>query len=176
MKKLVLSVLAMFAAVNANAEIITGEESMTEVQKQYIKIETKYGDIFFEFFEQDAPKHVEAFKKLTTDGFYNGLVFHRVVPDFVAQTGDPTGTGTGGPGYNIKAEFNSKPHIRGAVGMARAQHPDSAGSQFYFVLKDARFLDGDYTVFGQVVKGMEVVDQITQGDKMDKVTIVTEIE
>jgi|TARA_Y100001960_G_C14590177_1_gene785267 peptidylprolyl isomerase/peptidyl-prolyl cis-trans isomerase B (cyclophilin B) len=176
MKKLVLSVLAMFAAVNANAEIITGEESMTEVQKQYIKIETKYGDIFFEFFEQDAPKHVEAFKKLTTDGFYNGLVFHRVVPDFVAQTGDPTGTGTGGPGYNIKAEFNSKPHIRGAVGMARAGHPDSAGSQFYFVLKDARFLDGDYTVFGQVVKGMEVVDQITQGDKMDKVTIVTEIE
>ena len=176
MKKLVLSVLAMFAVVNANAEIITGEESMTEVQKQYIKIETKYGDIFFEFFEQDAPKHVEAFKKLTTDGFYNGLVFHRVVSDFVAQTGDPTGTGTGGPGYNIKAEFNSKPHIRGAVGMARAQHPDSAGSQFYFVLKDARFLDGDYTVFGQVVKGMEVVDQITQGDKMDKVTIVTEIE
>jgi len=176
MKKLFLCALAMFTAANAKAEIITGEKSMTDVQKEYIKIETKYGNVFFEFFEQDAPKHVAAFKKLTTDGFYNGLVFHRVVADFVAQTGDPTGTGTGGPGYNLKAEFNDRPHVRGALGMARAGHPDSAGSQFYFVLKDARFLDHEYTVFGQVVKGMEVVDQIVQGDKMDKVTLVTEID
>jgi peptidyl-prolyl cis-trans isomerase B (cyclophilin B) len=177
MKKIFLCLLTMFAISNANAEILTsGETSMTEPKKEYIKIETKYGDVFFEFFEQDAPKHVAAFKKLTQKGFYNGLKFHRVVPDFVAQTGDPTGTGTGGPGYNLKAEFNDRPHIRGAVAMARAANPDSAGSQFYIVLKDARFLDHDYTVFGQVVQGMDVVDQITQGDKMDKVSIVTEIE
>ena len=175
MKKLFLTALAMFTVVNANAEIITGDNSMTEVQKQYVKIETKYGDVFLEFFEADAPKHVEAFKKLTQDGFYNGLVFHRVIPGFVAQTGDPTGTGTGGPGYTLKAEFNERPHVRGALGMARSAHPDSAGSQFYIVLEDAPHLNRQYTVFGQVVKGMEVVDQITQGDKMDKVTLVTEL-
>ena len=176
MKKLIIAALAMFATANVNAEVITGENTMTEQVKEYVKVETKYGDVFFEFFEADAPKHVEAFKKLTNEGFYNGLKFHRVVPDFVAQTGDPTGTGTGGPGYNLKAEFNDRPHVRGAIGMARAGHPDSAGSQFYFVLKDARFLDNEYTVFGQVVKGMEFIDQITQGDKMENVTIVTEVE
>lgn len=175
MKKLFLTALAMFSVANANAEIITGDNSMTEVQKQYVKIETKYGDVFLEFFEADAPKHVEAFKKLTQEGFYDGLVFHRVIPGFVAQTGDPTGTGTGGPGYTLKAEFNERPHVRGALGMARSASPDSAGSQFYIVLEDAPHLNRQYTVFGQVVKGMEVVDQITQGDKMDKVTLVTEI-
>lgn len=178
MKKIFSVLLALLSlSTAANAQDLTiGDKTSMENQKEYVKIETDYGNVYFEFFEHDAPKHVEAFKKLTNEGFYNGLVFHRVVPDFVAQTGDPTGTGTGGPGYNLKAEFNSKPHIRGAIGMARAQHPDSAGSQFYFVLKDARFLDHEYTVFGQVVKGMEVVDQITQGDKMNNVSIVTEVE
>ncbi|MCP4355935.1 MAG: peptidylprolyl isomerase [Proteobacteria bacterium] len=176
MLTILLALLSVSTVANAQG-LQTGEKpTMDQPTKEYVKVETKHGDVFFEFFENDAPKHVEAFKKLTTDGFYDGLVFHRVVPDFVAQTGDPTGTGTGGPGYNLKAEFNSRPHVRGALGMARSQHPDSAGSQFYFVLKDARFLDNEYTVFGQVVKGMEVVDQIVQGDKMDKVTIVTEVE
>ena len=150
---------------------------MTEqAQKQYVKLETKYGDVFFEFFEQDAPKHVEAFKKLTEKGFYNGLVFHRVIAGFVAQTGDPTGTGTGGPGYTLDAEFNERKHVKGALGMARSGHPDSAGSQFYFVLDDAPHLNRQYTVFGQVVKGMENIDQIKQGDKMENVTLVTEID
>lgn len=174
MKKTLLATLVALFAVNANAQI--GEKVMTETQKEYVKVETKHGDVYFEFFEKDAPKHVEAFKKLTNEGFYDGLVFHRVVPDFVAQTGDPTGTGTGGPGYTLKAEFNDRPHIRGAVGMARSGHPDSAGSQFYFVLKDARFLDNEYTVFGQVVKGMENIDLIVQGDAMDKVSIVNSID
>ena len=177
MKKVFL-IIAMALAFTANAqELPKGEDEMTEeVKNEYIKIETDHGDVIFEFFPEDAPKHVEAFKKLTSEGFYDGLVFHRVVEDFVAQTGDPEGTGTGGPGYNLKAEFNNRSHVRGALGMARSQHRDSAGSQFYIVLKDSTFLDHQYTVFGQVVQGMEVVDQISQGDKMNSVTIVNEIK
>jgi peptidylprolyl isomerase/peptidyl-prolyl cis-trans isomerase B (cyclophilin B) len=111
---------------------------------------------------------------LARKGFYNGLVFHRVVPGFVVQGGDPKGNGTGGPGYQIKAEFNDRRHVRGTLAMARSQDPDSAGSQFYITYGPQPHLDRNYTVFGQVVSGMEHVDRIKQGDRMTTVAIVEE--
>ena len=123
------------------------------------------------FYPQDAPKTVENFVTLAKKGYYNGLTFHRVVPDFVVQGGCPKGDGTGGPGYQIKAEFNKQKHVRGAVAMARSQHPDSAGSQFYICYGATPHLDGNYTVFGKVVSGMEHVDRIKQGDRMKTVAI-----
>jgi cyclophilin family peptidyl-prolyl cis-trans isomerase len=132
----------------------------------------KGGEITIEFFPEDAPKTVENFVTLAKKGFYDGLTFHRVEPNFVIQGGDPKGNGTGGPGYTIKAEFNKQKHDRGAVAMARSQSPDSAGSQFYITLAPAHFLDGKYTVFGKVTGGMDVVDKIKVGDKMKSVKIV----
>jgi len=137
-----------------------------------VEITTSKGPVTVVLYPDVAPKHVEAFKTLVQKGFYNGLKFHRVVPGFVAQTGDPTGTGTGGPGYTLKAEFNNKPHKRGALGMARAASPDSAGSQFYFVLEAAPHLDNNYTVFGEVTSGMENIDKIKVGDTMETLKIV----
>jgi len=134
----------------------------------------KGGEIRMEFYPDDAPKTVENFVTLVKKGFYNGLTFHRVVADFVAQGGCPQGTGTGGPGYTLKAEFNKQKHVRGTVAMARSQHPDSAGSQFYICYGPTPHLDGQYTVFGRVVTGMEHVDRIKQGDKMTSVTIAVE--
>jgi peptidyl-prolyl cis-trans isomerase B (cyclophilin B) len=122
-------------------------------------------------FPDDAPLHAAAFLKLADAGFYDGLSFHRVEPGFVVQGGDPKGDGTGGPGYRLKAEFNSRPHVRGTVAMARATQPDSAGSQFYICLDDARFLDRQYTVFGQMIDGFDALDAIRVGDSMTKVTI-----
>ena len=132
----------------------------------------KGGEIVIEFFPQDAPKTVENFVTLAKKGFYNGLTFHRVVPGFVAQGGDPRGNGTGGPGYTVKAEFNKQKHLRGTLAMARSQDPDSAGSQFYICLGPQPSLDGQYTVFGKVTKGMEIVDGIKAGDRMKTVRIV----
>ena len=134
----------------------------------------KGGEIRIEFFPEDAPKTVENFVTLAKKGFYTGLNFHRVVPDFVVQGGCPKGNGTGGPGYTIKAEFNKQKHVRGTVAMARSQHPDSAGSQFYICYGSTPHLDGQYTVFGKVVSGMELVDRIKQGDMMTSVTIAEE--
>ncbi len=130
------------------------------------------GEIKIEFFPQDAPKTVENFVTLAKKGFYDGLAFHRVVPDFVVQGGDPKGNGTGGPGYTIKAEFNQRKHVRGTLAMARSQHPDSAGSQFYITYGAQPHLDNSYTIFGHVVSGMEHVDRIKQGDRMRSVAIV----
>jgi peptidylprolyl isomerase/peptidyl-prolyl cis-trans isomerase B (cyclophilin B) len=124
-----------------------------------------------ELFPDDAPMHAAAFLKLAKAGFYDGLTFHRVEPGFVIQGGDPDGDGTGGPGYRLKAEFNKRPHVRGALAMARSSNPDSAGSQFYICLGDARFLDGQYTVFGQLTQGLETLDAIRRGDTMDKLTV-----
>jgi cyclophilin family peptidyl-prolyl cis-trans isomerase len=132
------------------------------------KIQTKFGEIAIEFFTEAAPKTVENFVNLAKSGFYDGLVFHRIVPGFVIQGGDPNTKsaanrnrwGTGGPGWAVKAEFNKNKHSRGALSMARAQDPNSAGSQFFIVLKDANFLDGQYTVFGRVIAGMDAVDKI----------------
>lgn len=132
----------------------------------------KGGEIRMEFFPGDAPKTVENFVTLAKKGFYDGLTFHRVVPDFVVQGGCPKGDGTGGPGHTIEAEFNAQKHVRGTVAMARAQHPDSAGSQFYICYGPTPHLDGNYTVFGRVVAGLEHVDRIAQGDRMTSVTIV----
>jgi peptidylprolyl isomerase/peptidyl-prolyl cis-trans isomerase B (cyclophilin B) len=132
----------------------------------------KGAEIRIEFFPADAPKTVENFVTLARQGFYDGLTFHRVVPGFVVQGGDPKGNGTGGPGYTIKAEFNKNKHVRGSVAMARSAQPDSAGSQFYITYGPQPHLDGSYTVFGQVVAGMDHVDGIRQGDRMTTVVIV----
>jgi peptidyl-prolyl cis-trans isomerase B (cyclophilin B) len=131
-------------------------------------------EIRIEFYPADAPKTVENFVTLAKKGFYDNLTFHRVVPDFVVQGGCPKGDGTGGPGHTVKAEFNKQKHVRGSVAMARSQHPDSAGSQFYITYGATPHLDGSYTVFGHVVSGMEHVDGIKQGDRMKTVAIVEE--
>ena len=128
-------------------------------------------EIRLEFYPADAPKTVENFLTLAKKGFYNNLTFHRVVPDFVVQGGCPKGNGTGGPGYTIPAEFNTQKHVRGTVAMARSQHPDSAGCQFYITYGATPHLDNSYTVFGKVVSGMEEVDRIKQGDRMTSVAI-----
>jgi peptidyl-prolyl cis-trans isomerase B (cyclophilin B) len=123
-------------------------------------METDHGTIELEFWPDVAPKTVENFLKLARDGFYNGLIFHRVIPGFMIQGGCPQGTGTGGPGYQIKAEFSARKHKRGVISMARSSHPDSAGSQFFLMHDDSPHLDGKYTAFGQITKGIEVVDKI----------------
>jgi cyclophilin family peptidyl-prolyl cis-trans isomerase len=135
------------------------------------RISTDKGDIVFTFYPQDAPQHSAAFIKLARAGFYDGTTFHRVEPGFVIQGGDPSGNGTGGPGYQLDAEFNENPHITGTVAMARSSNPNSAGSQFYICLGDAPFLNRQYTVFGHVVEGQNVVNDIRKGDVMNSVTI-----
>ncbi|HET9393264.1 MAG TPA: peptidylprolyl isomerase [Candidatus Rubrimentiphilum sp.] len=151
-----------------------GEELRTLLDRaktSTARITTPKGDMVFTFYADDAPQHSAAFVKLAEAGFYDGLAFHRVEPGFVIQGGDPKGDGTGGPGYNLKAEFNDRPHVRGTVAMARASSPDSAGSQFYICLDDARFLDKQYTVFGQLTDGFETLDAIRRGDEITKVVI-----
>ena len=133
------------------------------------RITTPKGEIVFKFFPEDAPGTVSSFIKLARNGFYNGLTFHRVEPGFVIQGGCPQGTGTGGPGYRLKAEFNDRLHDAGAVAMARSQSPDSAGSQFYICLEDAHFLDRQYTVFGHVTSGLDVARRVKVGDTMNVV-------
>ena len=130
-------------------------------------IETNFGKISFQLLPDLAPETVRNFEKLATTNFYDGTLFHRVIPGFMIQGGDPntknsdkSSWGTGGPGYTVKAEFNSKSHLRGVVSMARAMDPDSAGSQFFIVTADSTFLDGQYTAFGEVTEGMETADKI----------------
>ncbi|MBN9597682.1 MAG: peptidylprolyl isomerase [Afipia sp.] len=128
-------------------------------------LETTQGPVTIEMRPDLAPGHVEHIKKLVREGFYDGIVFHRVIDGFMAQTGCPQGTGTGGSKYpNIKAEFNAEPHVRGTASMARAANPDSANSQFFICFDDARFLDKQYTVWGKVTSGMENVDKIKRGE------------
>jgi peptidylprolyl isomerase len=127
-------------------------------------METTKGKVVIELRPDLAPNHVARIKELARSGFYDGIVFHRVIDGFMAQTGDPTGTGMGGSGQNLKAEFNDAPHERGVCSMARAQNPDSADSQFFICFDNARFLDRQYTVWGKVTEGMEAVDQIKRGE------------
>jgi len=127
-------------------------------------LELKNGQVVIELFAEKAPNHVARIKELTREKFYDGIVFHRVIEGFMAQTGDPTGTGMGGSGKNINAEFNDLEHTRGTLSMARAASPNSADSQFFIVFEDASFLNGQYTAFGRVVKGMQHVDRIKMGD------------
>jgi peptidyl-prolyl cis-trans isomerase B (cyclophilin B) len=145
---------------------VSPEESKKMSETKAI-IETKFGNMTIKFFPDVAPGHVKNFIDLAKKGFYDGTIFHRVIPGFMIQGGDPNSKdanksrhGTGGPGYTIKAEFNSKPHKRGVLSMARSASPDSAGSQFFIVVKDSNFLDRQYTVFGEVESGIEVADKI----------------
>jgi peptidyl-prolyl cis-trans isomerase B (cyclophilin B) len=142
---------------------------MAETPTPRAVIETRFGEIEIEFLPDKAPGHVKNFLDLARKGFYDGSTFHRVIPGFMIQGGDPNTKdksasrdrhGTGGPGYSIKAEFNDTPHKRGVVSMARSNDPNSAGSQFFVVVKDSNFLDRQYTAFGRVTRGMDVADQI----------------
>ena len=159
---LLLGVGALFAADKAPTGKVEGAKGPKAI------IKTKFGDMDVVFFPEKAPKHVENFIALAKSGFYNGTIFHRVIPGFMIQGGDPNTKdlnkpetyGQGGPSQRLKAEFNDIPHRRGILSMARTNDPNSAGSQFFIVVKDSNFLDGQYTVFGEVVKGMEVADKI----------------
>ena len=162
--------LSLFTSESFSQEVRYRKFSSEEVKKmseQQAIIRTNLGDITLKFFPEVAPNHVNNFIEFAKKGFYNGTTFHRVVPKFVIQGGDPNSKnpdrskhGMGGPGYQVKAEFNKKPHRRGTLSMARSAHPDSAGSQFFICVADIPSLDGQYTVFGEVVKGIEVVDKI----------------
>ena len=133
-------------------------------KENILYLDLKDGRVVIEMLPNAAPKHVARIKELVRQGFYDGIVFHRVIDGFMAQTGDPLGTGMGGSGKKLAAEFNSEPHVRGTVSMARAMDPNSADSQFFICFADARFLDRQYTVWGKVVSGMEFVDKIKKGD------------
>ncbi len=134
-------------------------------------IETDKGNIVLELFEKDAPNTVANFEKLINDGFYDGLKFHRIISNFMIQTGCPVGNGTGGPGYKIKCEINPRKHQKGTLSMAHAGK-DTGGSQFFITHSPQPHLDGVHTVFGQVIEGMDVVNKMKQGDVMKKVTVV----
>ena len=145
-------------------------------------IETTKGTVTIQLRPDLAPKHVERIKQLARDKFYDGIVFHRVIEGFMAQTGCPHGRGTGGSSYpNLPAEFNAEPHLRGACSMARSSNPNSANSQFFICFDDATFLDRNYTVWGKVISGMEAVDQLARGepprspDKMISVRIAADL-
>ncbi len=154
------------------------KKDIEEMKKKIAVIQTNKGVIKFEFFPDVAPKTVANFINLTENGFYDGTKFHRVVAGFVIQGGDPLSKdnnpyndGTGGPGYTIPAEFNNRPHLEGTVAMARSADPNSAGSQFYICLAPQPQLNGQYTVFGQVIEGLKVVHQIQKNDIINKITI-----
>ncbi|MEG9862295.1 MAG: peptidylprolyl isomerase [Parvularculales bacterium] len=134
-------------------------------EKNMIYLDLKDGRVVIELLEDKAPEHVKRIKQLAHEGFYDGIVFHRVIDGFMAQTGDPTGTGMGGSTYpDLKAEFNDESFTRGTIGMARSSNPDSANSQFFIVFGDAGFLDSQYTLWGRVIEGMEHVDAIKRGE------------
>jgi peptidyl-prolyl cis-trans isomerase B (cyclophilin B) len=171
MKKAFLKILATICAgaVVCNAQEAKQEKETKEVNtKEVAVIKTTKGDMVIEFWSDVAPNTVENFKKLARSGFYDGTAFHRIIKGFMIQGGDPLTKdkskedlyGTGGPGYQIKAEFNNRKHERGVISMARAAHPDSAGSQFFICHGDATFLDGKYTAFGKLIKGYDVLDKI----------------
>lgn len=177
-KKGLILVLMLLFAVSAQAETKNKKFAKEEIKKMSettAVIETKFGNIELKFFPDVAPKHVNNFIELAKKGFYDGTIFHRVIPGFMIQGGDPnsknpdkTSHGTGGPGHTVKAEFNDKPHKKGTLSMARSGHPDSAGSQFFICVGDARFLDKQYSVFGEVVSGLDVVDKIVSQPKDSK--------
>lgn len=157
-------------STNTERNNLMTEKKMSESNIVTIELET--GVVTIELYPDVAPKTVESFKGLISKGFYDGLTFHRVIPGFMAQGGDPDGTGMGGPGFNLKAEFNDKKHVRGTLAMARTANPDSAGSQFYICYGPQPHLDKQYTIFGQVTDGMELIDDIQNGAVMKKLTIV----
>lgn len=158
--------------------IFTGN-AMAENANEKLLIELTHGDVVIELHSDIAPLHVDRIKTLAKDGFYDGIIFHRVIEGFMAQTGDPTGTGYGGSDYpDLRAEFSNKPFERGTIGMARSSNPNSGNSQFFICFEPAPFLNGQYTVWGTVIEGMENVDKIARGeppanpDKIIKMTVV----
>ena len=158
----VLVVTAVLAAVACAAP---GMSLAADPLENVVLLDLKDGRVTILLRPDLAPKHVERVKKLTREGFYDGIVFHRVIEGFMAQTGCPHGTGTGGSSYpNLPAEFSAEPHKRGTASMARAQAPNSANSQFFICFDDAGFLDKNYTVWGKVIEGMENVDKIKRGE------------
>ncbi len=180
MKKIIILITSIF---------LTFTQAMAQNNnlENTLYIDLKDGRVEIQMLPDIAPKHVERIKTLAKQKFYDGIVFHRVITGFMAQTGDPTGTGRGGSNLpDLPAEFNSEPHTRGAVSMARAQNPNSANSQFFIVTDDSTFLDNQYTVWGRVTKGMEFVDKIKKGsggngevtnpDKMIKVRVATDLK
>lgn len=160
----VIAIAVIFALVRRDGAPTSGGGNM-------LVIETAHGNIEVELYPSDAPKTVARITELVKQGFYNGLSFHRVVPGFVVQGGDPRGDGTGGSGKNLPAEFNAREHVEGTVAMARAMDPNSADSQFYIALDRIPHLDRNYTVFGQVKSGMDAVKKIKVGDKMTSVSV-----
>ncbi len=159
MVALLATVTFTLGGTNAMAE----EKAQTPDLENRLYLDLKDGRVVIDMRPDVAPGHVKRIKELVREGFYDGIVFHRVIPDFMAQTGDPTGTGTGGSGQNLDAEFSSVPHLRGTVSMARASNPHSADSQWFICFEATPSLDGQYTVWGQVSEGMEFVDNITKG-------------
>lgn len=169
----------MFSSSLAYGEVKQKTFTEKEIQKMAetrAVIETKFGNIELKFFPEVAPNHVNNFIELAKKGFYDGTIFHRIIPGFMIQGGDPNSKdpdksrhGMGGPGHSVKAEFNSTPHKRGILSMARSSQPDSAGSQFFICVADAPFLDRQYTAFGEVVSGMDAADKIVNQprDKRD---------
>jgi cyclophilin family peptidyl-prolyl cis-trans isomerase len=176
----IVRALVVASAIALGAGAVAAQSKPARTPTAVITLE-KGGEIALEFFPKDAPRHVENFVTLAKKGFYDGQRVHRVEPSFVVQFGDPQSKtkpmndpamGTGGPGYTIKGEFNARKFERGVLGMARSQNPDSAGSQVYIMLGPAPFLNGKYTAFGQVTKGMEVVDTIRVGDRIKSIKVV----
>ncbi len=153
------SIAEMKTKVESLWEKIVFEKSGKKIE-YLVTLKTEAGDVHVELWPDVAPNHARSFIALAQAGFYDGLIFHRVIPGFMIQGGCPKGNGTGGPGYCVKAEFNERPHKRGVLSMARAQPPDSAGSQFFVCVAEASFLDNKYTAFGMVTDGMKVVDKI----------------
>ena len=163
---------AALALIVAAAFAIPAMADTTPAGTPHLLLQLKDGVVDIELEPKLAPNHVARIVTLTNQGFYNGLKFHRVIDGFMAQTGDPKGDGTGGSTLpDVKAEFSSEPFVRGTLGMARSEDPDSANSQFFIMFGDGSFLNGQYTVFGKVVSGMEFVDNIKKGDQADNGTV-----
>lgn len=162
--------------------IMTTSTAEAQDLENQLYIDLKDGRVVIDLLPNIAPQHVDRIKELTREGFYNGIVFHRVIEGFMAQTGDPTGTGTGGSGEKLRSEFSDEPFVRGIVGMARSQNPHSGDSQFFICFGDAQFLNNQYTVWGKVSSGMEFVDAIERGeppadpDKMIKVQVASDVK
>ena len=163
--------LRWLAIAGLGIGIMASDTSARDLENT-IYLDLKGGRVVIELRPDLAPNHVARIKELTRQGFYDGLKWHRVIDGFMAQTGDPKGLGIGGSGKNIKAEFSSETHVRGTVSMARSQKPDSADSQFFITFDDTPHLDGQYTVWGQVVEGMEHVDSINEGEPPEDPTAI----
>jgi len=166
-RKIFASFLGLFALcvmLSPTPVCAAGKDKITMDLENTLYIDLAFGRVVIGLRPDLAPNHVKRIKELARQGFYDGVVFHRVIEGFMAQTGDPTGTGSGGSGQKLKAEFSKEPHVRGTVSMARTNDPNSADSQFFICLANAPHLDGQYTVWGQVVSGMEIVDMIKRGE------------